>query len=396
MQKKRKPAQGQEEVQPREKSAQSSVKVWLSKGWVRQGLIMLISLAIVIGIFFTVAGFVENKYIAPADESADYFVEITIPNGSSVSKIARILEEQGIIRNRTAFKLSVDLMEMGNKLRSGTYYLSPSMTTETILDILSSGSKTDGTIRVTIVEGKTVEEIANQLVEVGLLSNTSNFLKLCNEPETFSEYSFINSMTEETLSGKRYALEGYLFPDTYEYYANASEETIIRKMLDRFNQIYNAEIVQKAEELNMTTDQVITLASMIEKEAKEDDFTKVSAVFHNRLEEGMRLESCPTVQYAKGIKNLVLSEEDMAIDSPYNTYKYRGLPAGAVCNPGQKAIEAAVNPDQDMIDEGYYYFCLTDPATGVLQFSKTLEEHNVAKAEWQPLWLEYDAKNAEN
>lgn len=145
----------------------------------------------------------------------------------------------------------------------------------------------------------------------------------------------------------------------------------------------------------MTTDQVITLASMIEQEAKNDDFTKVSAVFHNRLKEGMRLESCATVQYIQGISNLVLTDEEMAVESPYNTYKYTGLPKGPICNPGLASIKAALYPDETLTAENYLFFCLTDPEVGSLAFSKTLEEHNALKAQWQPVWLEYDKKNAQ-
>lgn len=365
------------------------------RGWGRQALILLLSVLIVGGVIFTVVSTLEKKYLAPVDANADYFIEVTIPRGASVSKIANILEEQGIIRSKMTFKLSVDLMEMNSKLRSGTYYLSPNMTTENILDILSSGASAEAVVRVTVVEGRTVEEIAQQMVDEGILSNAKEFLELCNNVEEFKGYSFIDEQTEEVRANKKYALEGYLFPDTYDFYSDASAKEIIVKMLNKFNQVYNGEIMQKAQELNMTTDQVIAMASLVEKEAKEKDFNKVSAVFHNRLGVSMPLQSCVTVQYALGIKNLVLTDEQMAVDSPYNTYKNKGLPAGPVCNPGLKAIKAAIEPDEELTQEKYYYFCLTDPATGELEFSRNLEEHNAAKAKWQALWLEYDHKNAQ-
>lgn len=361
---------------------------------IRYSIIIGVSLLIVFGGIAILSNQVYHNYFDPVDVSDTSYVEVVIPSGSSVSKIGRILQDSGIIRSKTSFKLMVDLQEMGTKLRSGTYYLSKSMSMDTILDILSSGTGLEQTISVTIVEGLSVEQIADQFVEAGLLPNTTTFLKLCNQPEQFGEYTFL-TRTEEESEGRRYALEGYLFPDTYEFYSDASEKTIIRKLLSRFAQVYSDTLQTRAQELNMTTDQVITLASMIEQEAKNDDFTKVSAVFHNRLKEGMRLESCATVQYIQGISNLVLTDEEMAVESPYNTYKYTGLPKGPICNPGLASIKAALYPDETLTAENYLFFCLTDPEVGSLAFSKTLEEHNALKAQWQPVWLEYDKKNAQ-
>ncbi|MGI6168858.1 MAG: endolytic transglycosylase MltG [Christensenellales bacterium] len=360
---------------------------------IRYSMIIGVSLLVVIGGAVIAAQQAYHNYFDPVDVSNTSYMEVVIPNGSSVSKIGRILEDSGVIRNRTSFKILVDLQEMGTKLRSGTYYLSKSMSMDTILDILSSGTGLERTISVTVVEGRSVEQIAEQLVETGLLPNTATFLKLCNQPEQFSEYPFLNHGEEEA-AGRRYALEGYLFPDTYEFYSDASETTIIRKLLARFAQMYGDTLQTETQEMDMTMDQVVTLASMIEQEAKGEDFSKVSAVFHNRLAQGMRLESCATVQYIMGVNKLVLTDEDMAIESPYNTYDQAGLPKGPICNPGLAAIQAALNPDETLRQENYLFFCLMDPEEGSLAFSKTLDEHNALKAIWQPLWLEHDKKYA--
>ena len=140
----------------------------------------------------------------------------------------------------------------------------------------------------------------------------------------------------------------------------------------------------------MDMDEVSTLASMIEREGKADSFDKVSAVFHNRLDAGMALGSDVTVQYALGVRRLVLTQEELAVDSAYNTYQHTGLPVGAICNPGNAAIEAALYPDSDYVEEGYLYFVLTDPETGELAFTKTLEEHDAIVEEYRPLWEAYD------
>ncbi|MGI5885436.1 MAG: endolytic transglycosylase MltG, partial [Candidatus Spyradocola sp.] len=181
-----------------------------------------------------------------------------------------------------------------------------------------------------------------------------------------------------------------LYPDTYEIYVDSSEETVIGKMLDRMNVIYGVAYRTRAEELGMDMDEVITLASMIEKEGKADTFDKVSAVFHNRLDQGMALGSDVTVQYALGVRRLVLTQEELAVDSAYNTYVHTGLPVGAICNPGNAAIEAALYPDSDYVEEGYLYFVLTDPETGELAFTKTLEEHDAIVEQYRPLWEAYD------
>ena len=142
----------------------------------------------------------------------------------------------------------------------------------------------------------------------------------------------------------------------------------------------------------MTIDEVITLASIIEKESRPEDFAKVSAVFHNRLNQGMKLQSCPTLQYALGIKRIVLTAEDIASDSPYNTYINKGLPPGPICNPSEAAIKAALYPDEVYLEEGYLYFCLGDPKTGETVFAKTLKEHEANQAKYLKLWQQADAE----
>ena len=134
------------------------------------------------------------------------------------------------------------------------------------------------------------------------------------------------------------------------------------------------------------------MASMIEKEAKTADFTKVSAVFHNRLQKGMKLESDVTIHYVTGVRRMHLRTEDLNTDSPYNTYRYSGLPAGPICAPSPEAIQAALNPDPVYRAEGYLYFCAKNPESVELYFSKTLDEHERAVAEYAPLWEEYDKK----
>ena len=139
-------------------------------------------------------------------------------------------------------------------------------------------------------------------------------------------------------------------------------------------------------------DEVMTLASMIEKEAKTADFKKVSAIFHNRLNTGMTLGSDVTIKYVTGTNRMSLNSEDLKVNSRYNTYTYAGLPIGPICNPSKAAIEAALYPDESFVAEKYLYFCSKDPDTGELYFSKTLAEHEAAVKIYAPLWQAYDEK----
>jgi UPF0755 protein len=133
-----------------------------------------------------------------------------------------------------------------------------------------------------------------------------------------------------------------------------------------------------------------TLASIIEKEAKREDFARVSAVFHNRLKRGMTLDSDATVKYVTGSRKMALNSDDIRSDSPYNTYHANGLPPGPICNPSMDAVTAALYPDETFLSEGYLYFCSTDPNSGELHFSKSLEEHEAAVSLYRPLWEAYD------
>ena len=144
--------------------------------------------------------------------------------------------------------------------------------------------------------------------------------------------------------------------------------------------------------LGLSMDEVITLASLIQKEAKDADFTKTSAVFHNRLKKGMKLESDVTIHYVTGLRKMSLGNDDLDLSSPYNTYQVKGLPLGPICSPSKKAIEAALYPDETFIAENYLFFCSKEPESGELHFSRTKQEHDQAVKMYALLWREYDAE----
>jgi UPF0755 protein len=171
-------------------------------------------------------------------------------------------------------------------------------------------------------------------------------------------------------------------------YVDSTPDEILDKMLTRYYEVYSGEWVDRAQELGLSRDQVMTLASIIEREAgNADDFTKVSAVFHNRLQRGMKLESCATLNYVTGQDRYAFSADEMAIVSPYNTYLNEGLPIGPICNPGATAIYAALYPDEEFLAEGYLYFCNANPKeTNRLVFSKTYEEHLKNVEKYREYW----------
>ncbi len=368
-----------------------------ARGWnivwriLRPFLIFACACLLVVGILATAWDFLYENYIMPPDPNDSTPVEFVVERGSSVSTIARELKEADLVRNKGVFQYLSEFIGKGHQLKAGTYTLSRDMTIPEIIDVLSAGDGGTDVMNFTIVEGLTVEEIGQSLVDQGVFESADRFLEICCTGEGIAEdYSFIQDVVDANDEGRAYVLEGYLYPDTYEIYVGSSEETVIGRMLDRMNVIYGVAYRTRAEELGMDMDEVITLASMIEREGKADSFDKVSAVFHNRLDAGMALGSDVTVQYALGVRRLVLTQEELAVDSAYNTYQHTGLPVGSICNPGNAAIEAALYPDSDYVEEGYLYFVLTDPETGELAFTKTLEEHDAIVEEYRPLWEAYD------
>jgi UPF0755 protein len=356
-------------------------------------VVFVISLLIVLCICSTVATVVNWALFEPASFFDNSNIEVTIEKSSSVSTIAQTLYDKGLIRSKTVFQLMVAFYNQGASLKAGDYIFQKTMTPREIMYKLAAGESMQDVLTFTSIEGYTMEDEANSLAKTKVIPNTDTFLSIARDGADFLDYGFISAIPEASRAKRKYLLEGYVFPDTYEIYVGASEATIISKQLAQFNKVFTNDYYARAEELDMTVDQVVTLASIIQEEAKPADFRKVSAVLHNRLDKGMKLESCATVQYALGIKRFNLTSTDIHSDSPYNTYRYAGYPAGPICNPGKDAIEAALYPDEDYLKGGYKYFCNKDPKDGELVFSKTLDEHQQNVEKYRPLWEAYDTEH---
>ena len=372
---------------------------WYDWLWrlIRPLMVFAASFVIVCGLIYTGIQKVDELFFAAVDPADTAVVDFEVPSGTSLSAVSRRLEEAGLIHNHTVFKYMADFMGMGQKIQSGDYTLSRAMSATDILDQLVSGDGKPLTTKITVIPGWTVEDVAAYLVGQKILKSEVEFLALCKTGEAYSGYYFVEEVrSSKNADSRKYALEGYLSPNTYEIYTSSGADTIIRKLLSQTDSAWASSYVERAKEIGMTMDEVFTLASMIEKEAKTADFKKVSAVFHNRLKRDMTLGSDVTVKYASGSQKMALSNSDLAVESPYNTYKNKGLPVGPICNPSMDAVIAALYPDEMYVAQKYLYFCSTDPDSGELYFSKTLEEHEAVVAYWRSKWEEYDRSRGLN
>ncbi len=318
------------------------------------------------------------------DISPEQGIPVEIPMGSSTDKIAAILQEKGLVKYPAVFKLQSKLNGYDGMYKSGTHIVSYDLDYDKLMRVLASKPVS---VRVTIPEGYTFNQIMDELTNKKLIDKAK-----------FSDIAKNEKYDFEYLKGANRGqnlLEGYLFPDTYEFDMKAGENAIIKIMLKNFDDKFKPEYYKRLKDLNMTVDKVITLASIIEKEAKLPEDRKVIAgVFYNRLNgrygAPRRLESCATMQYIyltreagntpedtkKRIARGVILDNDKKTNDPFNTYKFDGLPPGPICSPGKAAIEAALYPE----DTSYIYFVAK--GDGGTYFSKTLAEHNAAVAKY--------------
>ncbi len=324
---------------------------------------------------------VVTHYVYPPEPGNEETFTLEIPSGYNVRGIAKILEENRVINNSFIFRLFVDISNNSYKLQSGKYIFTRSMTMQEVMDQLLIGNNTVETVNITIPEGWTIARIARYLTETKKLEGftAEEFIEYA-VPENFTEYWFIEEIPKERAK-YGYELQGYLFPDTYTIYVDAEPKEIIKKMLDNFKNRITSEMLLAAEEKGYTLDELITFASIVEREAANKvEFARCAACFTNRLNRNMPLQSCATIIYALALQDEIrgssfeITTEDTNVSSEYNTYTKNGLPIGPICNPGLAAIKAVLEPNAADIEHGMLYFTL-NPDTGSHTFTSDYAQH---------------------
>lgn len=318
-----------------------------------------------------------DDMLAKNRKSANVTVEI--PSHATSEQVGKILYDAGVIRDVDFFRLYAKLTNAESAFVGGSYQIDAGMDYEALIYNLESSKNRVDTVKLTFKEGENALEIADQLQKNGVCSS-KDAIAVFNGAKFDQSFEMLQEIKNS--SQRYYKLEGYLFPDTYEFYKNEDPEQAVRKLVSNCNKKLTNQIREKATQEKMTLDQLLTLASMIQAEAADkDDMAKVSSVFHNRLNSGgkddlLRLRSDPTTYYPYRQKSLVPAELRDTYKSRYDTYTIEGLPPGPICNPGMDAIDAALNP----ADTDYYYFC--HDAKGKAYYAKTNTQHqaNLKKA----------------
>lgn len=311
---------------------------------------------------FLVLIFSYNRSINRTDNNG-IEKQFVIENGQGLGTIARGLKGAELIHSKTYFKVYSVLSGRQGSFRSGDYNLSSKMNIKEIVAELTKPVFLKAEEKITFIEGWNIENY-NEAILKSNLENKADFLKQ-SQKNYSEEFSFLKDKP------KNKSLEGYLFPDTYRFYVDIKSDDMIKKMLSNFDKKLSEQMRADISAQGKTIFEIVTMASVIEKEVRSaNDMKIVSGIFWNRIKNGQALESCATLAYILGVNKSQYSYEDTRINSPYNTYINRGLPAGPIANPGLKAIEAAIYPEHT----AYNYF-LTASETGETIFSKTYQEH---------------------
>jgi UPF0755 protein len=292
---------------------------------------------------------------------------VTIPSGSSTTTIGRLLADAGVVSDPIVFRAAVWWSGEGQRLKAGEYRFDRPMTPAAVAERLATGDVY--VRRLTIPEGLTIAEMA-ELVESGGFGDARMFASAA------ADVAAIRALDPGAKD-----LEGYLFPDTYALPRSATPETLVGMMVGRFLEVFSDSMRESARAQGLTVREAVTLASLIEEEtAQAEERPLVAAVYRNRLRVGMGMQADPTVVYAlrrAGRYTGNIRREDLDIDSPYNTYRYPGLPPGPIASPGAASLEAALAP----ADVDYLYFVSRNDGTHV--FAETLADHNRNVQEWQ-------------
>ncbi|MEA4888916.1 MAG: endolytic transglycosylase MltG [Clostridiaceae bacterium] len=302
-------------------------------------------------------------------------VELFIPRAADTQQIAELLKENNVIENTFMFTLLSKFNGFDSSYMAGTHFVTATMSYDEIMYVLSQKPHS---VQVTFPEGLSYKDVKAKLRAAGVNFDETVMDNMVRNPQLFLDYDFVTEI--EKNEGRDWLLQGYLYPDTYEFDINTDEETIIRTFLNNTEKKLVTEYKERAAKIGMSIDQVITLASIIQNECSNgSEMLTVSGVFRNRLKKEMPLESCATINYLRkeAGQDIVLwtNENDKTYDSPYNTYNHAGLPPGPICSPGDDAIRAALWPETHK----HLFFCAKGDGTNVFADTEAEQQKNVEK-----------------
>ena len=356
--------------------------------------IVLVSFTLIFVIGILSGYFYIKSALEPVNPDSKDEVHIEIPMGSSSSDIGKILEDNGLIENSKIFRFYLKFKNYSD-FQAGEYTLSPSMTLDKIIQELQSGKVIEEPeYRFTIPEGKVMDQIA-EIIEKKLNIPKETFLK------KVADKKFIQSLIDkypDLLSDKvleedvTEPLEGYLYAGTFEVYEKEPDaESIITLMLEQTNKVITS-LLEEIEKSVLSVHEVLTLASIVERESKyKEDRPKVAHVFLNRLEEGMKLKSDFTAAYANNEHKIVMTYKDIEVNSPYNTYVQEGLPPGPIAAPSKEAIMGVLEPEGKDFTALYFYA----RPSGKTYYANTLEEHNKFVNQYKQEWYDLEKESKE-
>ena len=312
-------------------------------------------------IILAVAGWwLFNAVYGPQNNSAG---EITVKAGESLADISADLQSQKYISDVSVFKLYEKYSGLDKKIVAGTHSIPEHASLKTIATALSSQTTLSRENSITFIEGWTAKQIGEYLLAKQLAGYDDYTAAISTK--NWQQYDFLQNIPEKTI-------EGFIFPDTYRVFKTASAQDIIKKALDNFSAKLTPELRAEISRQGRSIHDVVTLASVVQEEARTpEDMRQVADIFLKRIAIGQGLQSDATVVYAIGGVRTNPTAQDLALDSPYNTYKYRGLPLGPICNPGLDAIKAVIYPAHN----DYYYFLYGQD--GKIYYAKTYDQHLV-------------------
>jgi UPF0755 protein len=347
---------------------------------------------ILIGIIFSISAyFYVKNTLSPVNVDNPQEIKVSIPIGSTANQIGTILEDEGLVRNGTVFRYYVRYKNESG-FQAGDYALSTSMTMDEIIQELKEGKVLqEPELIFTVPEGRWLEGIV-EIIAAETTHSEEEVMELLTDEEyiegLIDQYSMLtDDILQEDI---RYPLEGYLFPARYDFMEEQpSIEMVVEAMLNGTQTVIN-EFASEFEESEYTVHELLTLASIIEREAQNtEDRYLISGVLYNRLDKGMRLQVDPTVSYAIGEHRYMTSYADTEVDSPYNTYRYAGIPIGPIASPGKDSIRAALLPEKT---NALYFYARYN---GEVIYNETFEEHNRTHQMYKGEWVEAQSKEVE-